>query len=182
MNIFNLFGKKPQTTAIKVLETQPENIPPVDLFIDNEAPKLELVVENTQSKINQFLDRNYHLKGTYDGYEYHTYESLETAKKKIRAGFQLVVDQIIQEKFEMRLQLRNMIVDVNKISDGARQKLENTVEELNASLSLLQEQKELSAENEGWVMNAIHSYHEGFIQGLNDYIAGENLLNSIKNF
>lgn len=77
--------------------------------------------------------------------------------------------------------MKNIIVDVTKISDEARQKLENVIEELNASLNTLQKQKELSAENEGWVMSAIHSYHQGFVQGLNDYIAGENLLNSIKN-
>jgi hypothetical protein len=118
--------------------------------------------------------------GINDGYEYHSLETLETGKKKIRAEFQLIVDQCIQEKFASRLQMRNLIVDVSKVSDDARQKLENTVEELNSSLALLEKQKELSAENEGWVMNAIHSYHQGFVQGLNDYIAGENLLNSIK--
>ncbi len=74
-----------------------------------------------------------------------------------------------------------MIVYVGKIADTTRQTLENTIEELNASLDLLQKQKELSSENKGWVMNAVHSYHQGFIQGLNDYIIGENLLNSIKN-
>jgi hypothetical protein len=43
-------------------------------------------------------------------------------------------------------------------------------------------QKDLSIENEGWVMNTIHSYQQGFIQGLNDFLERENLLNSIKNF
>lgn len=169
----------PETT---VVEAQQANIPLVDLFIDNEVPQSEQqVAAETQSKITVFLNRNYHSTGINDGYEYHLQETLETGKKKIRAEFQLIVDQSIQEKFASRLQMKNLIIDVTKISDDARQKLENTIEELNSSLSLLQKQKELSAENEGWVMNAIHSYHQGFVQGLNDYIAGEQLLNSIKN-
>ena len=73
------------------------------------------------------------------------------------------------------------MVDVSKVSEDTRQKLENTVDELNSSMDKLQKQKELSAENEGWVMNAIHSYHQGFVQGMNDFILGENLVNSIKN-
>lgn len=72
-------------------------------------------------------------------------------------------------------------MNVEKIAEETKRNLELTIEELNSSIALLQKQKELSAENEGWVMNAIHSYHQGFVQGLSDYIAGENLLNSIKN-
>lgn len=170
---------EPKSNAV---ETHQEIIPPVDLFIDNEAPKLEKqVATETESKITVFLNRNYQSMGINDGYEYHSQETLETGKKKIRAEFQLIVDQSIQEKFGNRLQMKNLIVDVTKVSDDARQKLENTIEELNSSLGILQKQKELSAENEGWVMNAVHSYHQGFVQGLNDYISGENLLYSIKN-
>lgn len=169
----------PQTTIVK---THQENIPPVDLFIDTEVPQPEQqLLEETQNKITIFINRNYHSMGTNDGYEYHSQDTLEVGKKKISAEFQLIIDKSIQEKFGSRLQIKNLIVDVTNVSDGARQKLENTVEELNSSLALLQKQKELSAENKGWVMNAVHSYHQGFIQGLNDYINGENLLNSIKN-
>lgn len=181
-----LFGSKgkietsitePTITAKK----QTEMIPPIDLFIDNEAPQPLPTVEQPQSRVNVFLSRNYHSIGIHDGHEYHSQETLGTAQKKIRAEFQLIIDQAIQEKLASRLQLKNMIVDVNKISDDARQKLENTIEELEVSLSILKSQKELSAENEGWVMNAIHSYQQGFIQGLNDWLASEYLINSIKN-
>ncbi len=191
MSIFNLFVKKPKASEMAtviaqpettVLPTQPENIPPVELFIDNEAPPVEQQVEQTQSKITLFLNRNYYSMGINDGYEHHSQETLEIGKKKIRADFQLIIDQSIQEKFERRLQMKNLIVDVTKISDDTTQKLENIVEELNSSLNSLQKQKELSAENEGWVINTIHSYHQGFVQGLNDYIAGENLLSSTNIF
>ena len=190
MSIFKyLFGNKGKTEATEtavaepgtVVEPQTDTVPPIDLFIDNEAPQPKQTIEQPQSRVTVFLSRNYHSNGIHDGYEYHSQETLETAKKKIRAEFQLIIDQAIQEKLASRLQLKNMIVDVKKISDDARQKLENTIEELESSLAILQSQKELSAENEGWVMNAIHSYQQGFVQGLNDWLSGEQLLNSIKN-
>ena len=190
MNIIEkLFGgraktENPVTTITDpqlTVADQPENIPPMDIFIDNEVPQPERqLTEETKSKITLFLERNYHSMGINDGYEYHSHETLEMGKKKIRAEFQLIVDQTIQEKSERRLQLRMLIVNVEKIAEETKRNLELTIEELNSSIALLQKQKELSAENEGWVMNAIHSYHQGFVQGLSDYIAGENLLNSIK--
>lgn len=191
MNILNLFGKKPQTTeSIKIndlsepliIKPEAENTPPLDLFIDNEPPQSDEKLVEQQSKINLFLNRNYHALGVNDGYEYHSQETLEIGKKKIRAEFQLIIDQSIQEKYTSRLQIKNLIVDVAKLSEDVKQKLENTIEELNSSLELLQKQKELTIENEGWVMNAVHSYQQGFIQGLNDFLESENLLNSIKNF
>jgi hypothetical protein len=170
---------EPKTTA---MDNQQNNIPPVDLFIDNEAPQQEQIpTTEKQSKITVFLNRNFNSIGVNDGYEYHAQETLEIGKKKIRAGFQFIIDQCIQEKFEARLYVRNMIVNVAHISEATKQTLENTLEEINSSLSILQLQKELSAENEGWVMTAIHEYNQGFIQGLSDFISGENLLNSIKN-
>ena len=177
-NPFKMIGEP----LSKASEAQVETIPPADLFIDNEEPQsLYQLAAEPQSKISVFLSRNYHSIGTSDGYEYHSQESLEVGKDKIKAEFQLILDQAIQEKLGSRLQMKHMIVYVGKIADTTRQTLENTIEELNASLDLLQKQKELSSENKGWVMNAVHSYHQGFIQGLNDYIIGENLLNSIKN-
>lgn len=189
--IEKLFGGKAKTENPVTMITEPqttvaeqsENIPSLDLFIDNEVPKAEpQPAAETKSKITLFLERNYHSMGTNDGFEYHSFETLETGKKKIRAEFQLIIDKMIQEKSERRLQLKMMIINVEKIADETRRNLELTIDELNTSISLLQKQKELSPDNEGWVMNAIHSYHQGFVQGLNAYIASENLLNSIKNF
>lgn len=187
--LFGNKGKTEQTESTKcalsvttALEAHPETIPPFDLFIDNKAPQPELTItEETQNRVTVFLNRNYRSMGNNDGYEYHSQETLEIGKKKIRAEFQLIIDQSIQEKLASRLKMKNLIVDVTRVSVETRQKLENTVYELNASLALLQKQKEFSAESEGWVMNAIHSYHQGFVQGINDYIAGETLLISIKN-
>lgn len=186
MSIFNFFGKKPQTiesetdykqTKTEELENQLGNIPPVDLFIDNEPPQIEGIGEPNQSEITLFLKNDFHQMGSRDGYEFHSSDTLETGLKKIKAKFQLILDQSIQEKKQKILKLANLVVDVACISDKTVNKLENTIQELEISIELLESQKGLSAENEGWVMNAIHNYNQGFVQGVNDYVALEDLLN-----
>jgi len=192
MSIFsNLFGKNanrnnPVTESAvpgnnnNVLQV--ENIPPAELFIDNQPPQFETKSsEQSTNRINSFLKRDYLSMGFNDGYEYHSNETLESGKKKIKAEFLLIMDQSIEEKQLDRLKTKNLLIDVSKVSEDASKKLENTIEELNISLNTLQKQKALSVDNEGWVMTAIHSYHLGFKRGTDDFIAGEELLNSIKN-
>lgn len=190
--ISKLFGNKTETSnpakavfepQTAVLESPALVIPPAELFIENEMPKTETRnVEESKNKIIAFLNRDFHAIGIAEGYEYHSNESFESGKKKIRAEFQLLVDQAIEEKKGRILKLRNLLVDISRISEDVKFQLENTIEEIKASVESLQQQKELSVENEGWVMNALHPYQQGFVQGLNNYIAGEELLNSINNF
>ena len=40
----------------------------------------------------------------------------------------------------------------------------------------LDQQKALSVDDEGWVMDAIHLYEKGFTKGVKDYLAGEAFL------
>jgi hypothetical protein len=164
------------------LETESEKIPPMDLFIEKEKPQQVRTESNAiPNKINTFLNRNYYSLGITEGFEHHSKETLEIGLQKLKAEFQLIIDQAIQEKSLKRLEVTNLIVHVGPISETTRNTLENTVEEINASLATLKLQQELCTENKGWVMNAIHSYHRGYIQGINDFINSEDFLNSIKN-
>jgi hypothetical protein len=167
-----------------LIELEQEKKPPFDLFIDNEPPQERQEESNyeTKSKISTFLERDYHSIGINDGFEYHSHENLQSAKDKIKTEYKLIIDKMIQEKIEKIFQLRIMLSNVDRISDVTQKNLELMIEEIESSISRLQQQKDLSSVDEGWVMNAIHSYHQGFVQGLNNYLASENFLKSIKNF
>lgn len=190
MNIFSkLFGKKKSSvlnsTAIPETNDNTAAItdnktPDMDLFIESEEPSIKTVQVQQQSKITQFLNRNYHSLGVHDGHEYHSSDNLIIGKRKIGAEFRLILDHEIQEKAEKRLQLENLITDVSAVSPLTLQKLQNTLQKLCDAIDMLEKQKELSIEEEGWVMNAIYSYQQGFTQGLTDYIESEELINSIK--
>ena len=184
--MFNLFGQKPHKNESAnenaqqdtIVEDELGNPPSFDLFVDPEPPKSVQQMNSKESGIKAFLGRNYHSMGVNDGYEYHTQETLETGKRKIRSDFQFVIDQELDILNQKRLQMRTLLISVSKISEEAKQNMDLLIDELNSSLDTLKMQKELSVENEGWVMSAIHGYHQGFIQGLNGYISDEQLLNS----
>jgi hypothetical protein len=187
---FNFFKKNKKVDSVPSQEgltkelIEPLNaiIPMEDLFVDNEEPFTKPETsEIALNEISEFLNRDYQKIGLNDGYEYHSKETQQMGESKIKAEFHLILDKSMQVKNEIKLQMKNLLVDVNNISSDSSKKLENTLEEIYSSINLLQKQKELSIENEGWVMNCIHSYRKGFLQGLNDYITGETLLNSIKN-
>lgn len=191
MNIFSkLFGKTKlsvlNNTAIpetkeNIGSTADNKTPDMDLFIESEEPTAKPVQVQEESKITQFLNRNYYALGVHDGHEYHSSDNLTIGKRKIGTEFRFILDHEIQEKEERRLQLENLITDVSAVSPLTVQKLQNTLQKLSSAIDKLEKQKELSIEEEGWVMNAIYSYQQGFAQGLTDYIDSEELLNSIKN-
>lgn len=191
MNIFSkLFSKKQPTVLDNTpfSETRDNNIsvvedliPDKDLFIESQEPKRQSIQTEQPGKITLFLNRNYHALGVHDGYEYHSSENLITGKRKIEAEFRLILDQEIQEKEEMKLQLENLIIDVSSVSPLTLQKLQNTLQKIGVAIDRLEKQKEISIAEEGWVMNAIYGYQQGFNQGVSDYIDSESMLNSIKN-
>jgi hypothetical protein len=178
-----LFGWKATENETSVIdEPITDNELPFDLFINDIDPSNDQDLQaQSKSRISTFLDCNYHSIGLKEGYETRSTEILNRGKKKIRSKFHLIMDQMIQEKSERRLELKMMVVKVEGIESETKRNLELTIDELDSSMSLLQTQKELSVENEGWVMNAIHEYHQGFSQGVNEFIEQENLLNSINN-
>jgi hypothetical protein len=185
MNILSrLFGRKFDSangsnlnTSTEPVEVQEMNIPK-ELFIESNPPEPKQIVDQRESKIAQFLNRNFRSMGTMDGFEYHSQDTLLHGKKKIRTEFLLIIDQEIDTLRQKRLKLKTLVISVLGISNDTRQNLELAIDEVDKSIDLLEKQKVLSVDDEGWVMNAIYNYHLGFIQGLNDYIEGEQLLHS----
>lgn len=155
-------------------------IPEKELFIESEEPFIEDPKPQKISKISRFLNFNFYSLGVQDGYQYHSSDHLIIGKRKISAEFRLILDQEIQEKEETQLQLENLITDVSAVSPVTLKKLETTLNKLNSTIEKLEKQKALSVDEDGWVMNAIHGYHQGFSQGLTDFIESEKLINSIK--
>ncbi|HMQ08889.1 MAG TPA: hypothetical protein PKC30_16430 [Saprospiraceae bacterium] len=155
---------------------------PEELFIDNIPPNTPHKLQQENSALLNFLHNHHYEKGLQEGFEYHTADILETSKKKIRSDFQLLLDQNIEEKVNLKMKARMMLIEINDVSRETTQHLELVIAELSTSIENLQKQKELCVENEGWVMTAIHDYHKGYTQGVKDYIDGLQLFNDIQNF
>lgn len=175
----DLIFENTKTETNTMTEQYQDNSEFRDLFLDNKPPIADnKVAEAKPGKLEVFLNRNYLSMGINEGFEYHSNETLKIAKSRIKAEFQLIVDQAINTKVSIQLEFKNKLVDVNMIPEIS-QKIENTLHALDASIESLKLQKELATENEGWVMTALHSYHQGFMLGINDWLSGEQLLSSI---
>lgn len=154
-----------------------------NLFMETEQPPAVAPKDNLQpSKISEFLNRNYESKGLREGYEYGTLELLDNSIKQIKSELLIILDQMIEEKRLGVLNLVNQIPAVFNIAPVVVTQLENAIVETKNSIADLQKQKELTVENEGWVMNGIHSYREGFIKGVITKQGENQLLYITSNF
>ena len=173
MNLFkNLFGGKGKTDnalSVSVVDTESKKSDSTTVESSKSQHEEESKVERTEkqfTKISQFLNRNYQNIGLNDGYYYGTESLLHNSNLKIKSEFILVIEQMIQEKKSSILELENKILGLGGISPILLKQLQYTIECTSNSIKELDQQKELSVENEGWVMNAIHAYKEGFIKGI----------------
>ena len=182
-----IFGNKPKqelTVSAEVMENQVlDAIPniPENLFIDKNQPEIMEEIPEVETSLKKFLDKNHQGYGERDGYRCHSLVMLESSKKQIKSEFRLIIDQMLQEKQLRVFELKQLIVQLSGISETTIQQLRNNIDELQSAIEVLEKQKLLSSEDEGWVMVAVHSYHIGFMVGLEDYIQSESLLNSFKN-
>lgn len=172
---FNFFKKKPEPVTLTTESPASTNAPSADLFVDPTPPQPTRLT-NQPTKLTLFLNKDYWSLGRRDGYLYHTAESFVIWKRKTKAEFQLVVDQLIQEKSTQRLTLLNHIVSIGGIHDATSTQLTNSIREVESDIERLTTQKELSAVDEGWIMSVLHGYQLGFTQGLKEYVEGEALL------
>ncbi|WP_420378784.1 hypothetical protein [Gilvibacter sp.] len=177
-----LFGeKKDKTMNAQVAVTElPEaelNIPDENIFRDNQPPQpfVNSSAKGRPSQISEFLNRDYLHAGKRDGYLNHSSEDRELAKKGIRASYLNLLDQVMQELERNSLELTNQLHKVGEFGD-VRSSLESTLTALSDQMSSLKLQKELTVDEEGWLMSALYDYDMGYAQGVNDYVAERNFL------
>ncbi len=153
---------------------------PENLFVESAAPESQNTTAEPKTIVDDFLDQDFVTAGARDGFNFHSNEILKARKKEIKSRFTFAIDQTMQDKRQSRLHLENFRVEMAGISDEMEAKLTNTVREMDFALDTLNQQKELSSMDEGWVMTCLRKYHSGFLQGMRDYIESESLFGSTK--
>jgi len=146
MNFFqSLFGRKSQAPAADVPPVSA--VPPEDLFTDRRAPETPAEpAEETEAPIQRFLSRDWTAQGMHDGFEYHGHEFLHAARRRIRAEFLNIVDQVILERRDQRRQLQDRLIQLQGLSEEMYFRVELKMEEADHVLSLLEQQKTLAVE------------------------------------
>lgn len=152
-------------TSGNVIPTVPE-----ELFADHRAPEPEPVAQNHGGEnISLFLNQNFYGTGYHDGYNYHTPEMMANRIKCIKADFRMQVDLAIDRKRKSLLDLRLHNIDYHSHDEKMIRRIEAVESDFLAMISRLENEKALSAEEEGWVMKPVHDYRDGFLRGADAY-------------
>lgn len=177
MKFFNkIFGLKstPMTTtstpsaAVSLQDEIPSDLLK-DLFSDNEPPTKTTPTEIKTSRLQDFLKINYSTLGFGDGYENHSTDLLDRKISILKSEFRQIIDESIDNRKQEVFQLRNQLIETRGLSDRIVEQLELRIQELKEVISKLEREKELSVEDEGLVMNAVHQYQEGFLRGCKEW-------------
>jgi hypothetical protein len=146
-----------------------------DIFIDNQPPQMETPVEAKENHITIFLQRDYVYMGRRDGYEFHAGDLLANMVRRIKTEFRLAIDREIGEKSMKLRELRDQRIDIIQVSDNLCGRVDEQIADLLQTIKRYEQEKALSADDEGWVMKAIHEYRDGFIRGYADYMRESEL-------
>lgn len=147
-----------------------------DLFVDNQAPEAEReAAKESIGMIRAFLEQDFFGTGYKDGYNYHSTDMMNNRIKAIKAGFRFKLDQFIEDKRIELLQLRTHNIEFEGLSERMTKRIEAVEEDQRLMIARLEREKELSVEDEGWIMKPIHEYRDGFLRGAEAY-TGEKLL------
>lgn len=178
-----LFRKKAQAEPANVLPSEvipADTIISEDLFVDNQAPgtqSRDVQPHDVPSRVSMFLDQDYEMLGFTDGYNLHSGEVLQQKVKTMKAAFRMALEQDIDHARNRILQLRESVIEVELVSAEQKAKLEMYIDHLNDNIGRLQQQMELSALDEGWIMGAVHPYRKGFSTGVEEYLNLERMMN-----
>jgi hypothetical protein len=179
----NKINKEPKMENINSEKTDYSDNLLKDLFVDNNPPTVESHEDSEiKSKIAEFLNINFESMGLRDGYEFGTQELLDNKIKKIKSDFLMIIEEMIDDKKLAIIKLENQKISIGGISLTIVQQLDVVIVETKNSIGNLEKQLELSVDDEGWVMNAIHPFKDGFIRGLLSKTQETNFLNSFSNF
>ena len=143
-----------------------------DLFVDHEPPQNENPTEperKNEVNIQAYLEQDFLGKGFKDGYDYHSEKTLLHQIKCIKTEFRVQLDLLIDLKRRKVLQLQNQQLEVEVMSERLNRQIELLLKDLVQTISRLENEKEQSAMDEGWIMKAINNYRSGFYRGLELY-------------
>lgn len=172
MSLFNFFRRPKNSVNNTAPETAvAEPIIQVDknLFVEEEAPELKSPVKKAANPIELFLDQNFEWQGYNDGYSHPETDYLHNKLSQLRSEFRLAVDKCMDIKRTELGELKLHLIDAEGISGRLEAKLKEKISQLEVTIHELDTQKILSAENEGIVSTAIHTYRLGFVKGLERY-------------
>lgn len=164
------FWKKPK--QIQMEKEQIKSTITEELFCENnpDFSQLEQTNKLSHNPLMEFKSRDFMATGYKKGFEEHSADALENGQLKLKAEFRNIL-QIMKDKNKSEIfVLKNEIVDAHSISERLTKKLELRIEQIESNINTMDYELELSVLNEGFIMEVLHTYREGYSKGYSDYV------------
>jgi hypothetical protein len=177
MNIFNkLFGKDKMSdhtngngSGFSSTAVEDNNVNVLeDLFVDPNPPVAE-TVQQSPTGLQLYLEQDFFRKGYEDGYRWHSAEMLENKLKSLKADFRYNASLKIEQVRLVMLQVEKHSIGIEGMSPRMEKQINAQIASLQVIIDNLENEKALSAEDEGLAMIGVHQYRDGFIRGTEAY-------------
>lgn len=143
-----------------------------DLFVDGNPPSASEGNDLLSGvDLHAFFGRDFSGRGYREGYALHSGEILEQKIREIKSDFRMEVDKLIDQKRQQASSLESQCQDMKGLSARLASQIGSVMKNHAEVIDKLEKEKELSAEDEGWVMKAVHSYKSGYMEGIEQYYA-----------
>jgi len=123
-----------------------------------------------QSLLDSFFSVNYEQLGYDEGYEFHNSDIIKIKHKKIKADYLLQITRSLDLLKVKAHKLELQLTESEELSELIADKIKAALKFNKEKQDHLLYQRELTAMDEGIIMNAIHGYTLGFKQGALDYV------------
>lgn len=165
----NFFHRKPNSDLQKTLPDIENQDKLKELFVDESAPEFLAGTDKKDVDILHYLEQDYQTEGFAEGYKYHSSEILESRLQAIKADFRLKIDVVIDQKQRRYLELQSNATDIMDISERLYRQYADSMSEIHHKIKALENQRELSSMNEGWIMKVVHEYKDAYLKGMQLY-------------
>lgn len=184
-----LLGRKPKNENLHASTAAPTlaEAPPQELFtetlppVEDPAPAAGRAprVRYRPAHISDFLSEDFWGQGYRHAQQFPSGDRRDSALKLLRANYRQVLDkaaQLVSADLEAHEQ---EILRFKGVSDVLDAQLTRRKSELEILLNRVDNQLELSVDDEGWLAPAIAAYSDGFKQGAMEYMQHNELLSGI---
>jgi hypothetical protein len=165
MKLSNLFSRK-EKSQFDVQEVAEATQQPIakELFIDEEKPELNLI-DDEQSIMDKFLQRNHWGMGYSYGNEYQSAEILHAHVNKLKSDFHQIIDKRRSELEDTLKGLELGQVRGENISNEVDQYYSNLINKCKESIKELITEKDLASVGQGRIEKVINDFTLGFKEG-----------------
>ena len=183
MSFWNwILGKKENSQAVETMQ------PSHELFVETAPPAEEPApdVRRKDRRANQrpaavhdFLQQDFYQLGYNHALQFPVQERREAALNSLRSDYRQALQKAQQTVSSEKETHEQQVLSFTGVSHVMDAQLQRRTRELESLLAQLDQQMELSVDDEGWLAPALARYNEGFVVGAMQYARDNDLLGGI---